>query len=104
MSCSPGRGCLVCCFALGLLPGLILPAQAADSGKVFRAGAAIVDITPTNFPVIVNAMFEERTATQAYDPLHARCLALDDGQERVLIAVVDSCMLPRDLLDQCKKT
>jgi hypothetical protein len=76
--------------------------RAADSAKLFRAGAAAVDITPTNFPVIVNAMFEERTATKAYDKLHARCLALDDGNEKIVIAVVDSCMLPRELLDQAK--
>ena len=47
---------------------LLPPFAAAD----FRAGAAVVDITPTTFPVIVNGMFEERTATKAADPLHAR--------------------------------
>ncbi len=30
-----------------------------------RAGAAMVDITPTVFPVIVNGMVEERTADRA---------------------------------------
>src|SRR6185503_7955238 len=71
--------------------------------KQFRAGAFAIDITPTNFPVIVNAMFTERTANRAHDPLHARCLVLDDGTTRIAIAVVDTCMMPRDLLDHAKE-
>jgi hypothetical protein len=73
---------------------------AANGG--FRAGAHAVDITPTGFPVIVNAMFTERTATNAHDPLHARCLVLDDGTNRIAMAVVDTCMIPRGLIDQAK--
>src|SRR6266487_2785953 len=80
-------GLLVLCLAAPL-------AFAAD--KVFRAGSAAVDITPRQFPVIVNAMFTERSAERAVDPLHARSLVLDDGQVRIAITVVDSCMLPRE--------
>lgn len=68
----------------------------------FRAGAHVVDISPTRFPVRVNAMFTERSATNVVDPLTARALALDDGTNRVVICVVDSCMLPRDLIDRAK--
>ncbi|MEO8428838.1 MAG: LamG-like jellyroll fold domain-containing protein [Verrucomicrobiota bacterium] len=75
---------------------------AAIAKKQFRAGAGVSDITPTNFPVIVNAMFTERNANRAHDPLRARCLVLDDGTTRLAIAVVDTCMMPRDLLDQAK--
>ena len=90
-------GLLFCLYA-----GFTARAPAADAVKIFRAGASVIDITPTGFPVIVNAMFEERTATKAVDPLHSRALALEDGSERVVLAVVDSCMLPRDLLDRAK--
>jgi len=68
-----------------------------------RAGAFAIDITPTNFPVIVNGMFEERYATNAHDLLHARALVLDDGREKIVIQVVDSCMVPREVLDQAKE-
>src|SRR4051812_20241064 len=91
-------------WAILLILSLSASASAGQPEKVFRAGAAAVDITPSNFPVIANAMFEERTATNAFDRLHARAVALDDGTERVVIAVVDSCMLPRDLIDQAKLT
>jgi hypothetical protein len=61
-----------------------------------------VDITPKEFPVIVNGSFLERTASRAVEKLHARCLALDDGRTRLAIAVVDSIAMPRDMLDAVK--
>ncbi|NQT84437.1 DUF1028 domain-containing protein, partial [bacterium] len=72
-------------------------------GKEFLAGAYAIDITPRKFPVIVNGSFQERTATRAHDSLHARCLVLDDGTTRVAIVVVDSCLMPRELLDEAKQ-
>lgn len=69
----------------------------------FRAGAAQVDITPTEFPVIVNGMVEERTAERAADALMSRALVLDDGSVQLAIVVVDSLMLPRELLDDVKQ-
>src|SRR4026207_1066427 len=68
-----------------------------------RAGAAAIDITPTEFPVIVNGMFEERIATKALDPIFAKCIVLDDGTTRIALVVADSGMFPRDLLDEAKE-
>jgi hypothetical protein len=84
------------------LSALVTIASCFAADKVFRAGVAISDISPTNFPVLVNAMFTERTATQTVDRLEARALVLDDGSTRICLTVVDSCMLPRDLLDRAK--
>lgn len=69
---------------------------------VFRAGAAMVDITPTVFPVVVNGMVEERTATMAHDALMSRALVLDDGAEKIAIIIVDSLMMTRVMLDDAK--
>jgi len=88
--------------ALVLLFSCRATATDAPVAGSFRAGAYAQDVTPQKFPVIVNGMFEERTATSAHDPLHARCLVLDDGRTKIAIAVVDSCMLPRELIDQAK--
>ncbi|OHB86260.1 MAG: hypothetical protein A2V98_25140 [Planctomycetes bacterium RBG_16_64_12] len=77
-------------------------AGASAAGRVFRAGAHAVDITPEKFPVIVNGGMLEQTATAVVDPLHARCLVLDDGTTEIAIAVVDSCMVPRAVLDKAK--
>ncbi len=78
---------------------LTAPAQAG-----FRAGACAIDISPTSFPVRVNAMFTERSATNVADPLFAKALALDDGSTRVVLCVVDTCMIPRDLIDRAKQS
>ena len=70
--------------------------------KVFKAGAAVVDISPTNFPVIVNGGFLEALAKTKVDDLYVLALVLDDGKTQIALVVVDSCMMPRDFLDPIK--
>lgn len=81
--------------ALALTPQVLAAAQ-------FRAGAYAVDVSPIQFPVRVNAMFTERSATNVNDTLYAKSLAFDDGSERIVMCVVDSCMVPRSLIDSAK--
>src|SRR5262245_53328196 len=89
-------------FALALL---VSSASAADTPakKTFQAGAFAIDVSPLKYPVIINGGMTERTADKLADPLHARCLVLDDGPTKVALVVVDSCMMPRDLLDEAKQ-
>lgn len=75
----------------------------AGKMKTFRAGALAVDVTPKKFPVIINGGMTERTARGVVDPLHARCLVLDDGTMQIAMVVVDSCMVPRSILDEAKR-
>src|SRR5207247_7749229 len=79
------------------------PLHAADAKKVFRAGAYAMDITPQKFPISVNGGMQDRQARAATDRLHARCLILDDGTTRLAIAVCDSCMIPRGIMDLAKR-
>lgn len=81
---------------------ILAPAMLLAQDTTFRAGAAAVDVTPTKFPVIVNGMFTSRTGTEAHDRLQSRALVLDDGKMRIAIVVVDSLMMPRDLIDKAK--
>jgi hypothetical protein len=67
-----------------------------------QAGAAVVDVTPEQFPVLVNGGMLSRSASKVKTPVNARAIVLDDGQGRVAIVVVDSCMLNRTLLDDVK--
>jgi len=78
------------------------PASPAPAGT-FRAGAHQVDVSPTRFPVIVNAMFTERSADKVVDCLYAKALVLDDGQTRLAMCVVDTCMMDRALIDRAKE-
>jgi hypothetical protein len=67
-----------------------------------KAGAFAQDVTPIKFPVSVNGNMTDVTAKAANDPLHARCLVLDDGTTKLAIVVVDSCMIPRELVLDAK--
>lgn len=67
-----------------------------------RAGGFAQDVTPNTFPISVNGGMSDRKATSAHDPLHARCLVVDDGTTKVALVVVDSCMIPRELIDAAK--
>ncbi|MCP5112867.1 MAG: hypothetical protein GY953_18735, partial [bacterium] len=82
-----------------LAVAVVTTAQAVD----FRAGAAVADITPQQWPVQLVGSFSERPATKAWDPLRARSLVLDDGVTKLAIVTVDSCYVPRKLLDQAKQ-
>ncbi|MBK7931711.1 MAG: hypothetical protein IPJ98_30800 [Bryobacterales bacterium] len=83
-------------FALGLL---LMSLQATAA---LRAGAAITDVTPEKLPVIVNCFMTERLVDRVTSRLYARSLVLDDGATRLSLTVVDSCMMPRELLDRAK--
>lgn len=85
-----------------ILSPLVVTAQ-EPTNKVLKAGAAVVDISPTNFPVIVNGGFLEVLAKAKVDDLYARALVLDDGKNQIALVVVDSCMMPRDFLDPIKR-
>src|SRR6185312_14437901 len=74
-------------FAPLILLGFAFPVDAAE--PKLRAGAYAQDVTPTAFPVSVNGGMADRKATSAHDPLHARCLVLDDGKTRIALVVVD---------------
>lgn len=77
-------------------------ATAAQTRRVLRAGGYAADITPKYFPVSSNGSMSDRQATEAHDPLHARCLVLHNGDTGIAIVVCDNCMIPRDIFDAAK--
>jgi len=77
--------------------------SAVARGAEFQAGAVVVDVTPTEFPVFVNGSMVSRSVSQVQTRVNARGLALSDGKTRLVILVVDSCMMPRPLLDEVKQ-
>src|SRR5262245_40240501 len=86
-------------FSLLLVAGPV----AAEQTKGIRAGAFAQDVTPGKFPISVNGGMTDRQATISHDRLHARCLVLDDGTTKLAIVIVDSCMMPRDLVEDAKR-
>ncbi len=81
---------------------LALVATARAEAPALRAGASAIEIPPEHFPVIVNGGFLAARADRLIDSIRARALVLDDGTTRLAIVVVDSCMLPRELIDRAK--
>jgi len=90
------------CLALWAGGPVLAGGNDVSGAKVFRAGAHAIDITPPKLPALVNGGMTERRSSDVTDPLHARCLVLDDGANKLVIAVVDSCVMLRPLIEQAK--
>lgn len=88
-------------FLIGfLLPALVPAADPAKPG--FKAGAATSDVTAP-LGTSMNGGFHDREATYVHDPQLVRCLALDDGETRIALVLVDSCVIGRDVFDEAKE-
>ena len=74
----------------------------AQTPKAFRAGAATSNITPP-LGTSINGGMTDKPALNIHDELHARALVLDDGTTKLAIVVNDSCMIPREIMDEAKK-
>lgn len=92
-----------------VIPALLLLSPMTQTGfaqqgeHILRAGAFAMDITPEKFPVASSGSMTPRQADRAHDPLHARCLVLDNGVRRIAFAICDSCMIPREIFDVAKE-
>lgn len=99
MTCAGGRrrG-----WMIGVVWALTLLARAADAGP-FHVGAWAEDITPESWPISLAGSMADQTATKVHDPIHARSLVIGDGETRVAIVICDSCMIPRETMDEAKR-
>jgi neutral ceramidase len=82
---------------------LAIIVAASSPAAEFKAGAFAADITPTVFPSAVNGSMKGVFATQVSDPMHARGVALHDGSTELILCVVDSCMIPREICEEAKR-
>ena len=99
----PRLACVVSGFCVAVLFSAS-GSRAMSAEKQLRAGAAEVNISPEKFPVIVSGGFLQGRGDQLNDPLFARALVLDDGATRLAIVVVDTLMMPRELVDEAKRS
>jgi neutral ceramidase len=83
------------------LSSLLVLGQAQPTHRVFRAGAATSNITPS-VGTSINGNLQDVTIKSVHDDTHARCIVLDDGQTRLAIVVADLCMVSREVLDEAK--
>ncbi|QDV12158.1 Neutral/alkaline non-lysosomal ceramidase [Rosistilla oblonga] len=83
-------------------PAVLTLLLALPVSAELRVGAVVVDVTPPDMPVIVNGGILSRTVDKVKTPISARAMVIDDGDQRIAIVVVDSCMMPQFLLDDAK--
>jgi hypothetical protein len=69
----------------------------------FKAGSAVIDITPPKLPVLVNGGMISRYVDKINTRVHARAIVATDGKTEIAIVVADSCMMGREFLDDAKK-
>jgi hypothetical protein len=86
-------------YQLFLLASLAI---AATARAEFKAGAAVIDITPPKLPVLVNGGMMSRYVDKVKTQIHARAVVVEDGKTQVAMVVVDSCMMSREVLDEAK--
>ena len=86
---------LVGCIGLA---GTIEPVTAQESPSL-QAGAAVVDITPRQFPIRVRGNLRD----QAHDALHSRALVFSDGATTLALVVVDNLGVAEESCDEAKK-
>ncbi|UCD50174.1 MAG: neutral/alkaline non-lysosomal ceramidase N-terminal domain-containing protein [Phycisphaerales bacterium] len=104
---SPGllrRAELLCVARLCLTSVLVLRGLVhAEEGRVFQAGAATSNITPPLDEPIVGG-WNSPAATHIHDELYARCLMLDDGRTKLVLVLVDSVGVAREVFDSAKES
>jgi hypothetical protein len=80
----------------------LLAADGVSQAAELKAGAALADITPPLGEKIVGG-FAPFPSTHIHDPLHARCLVLDDGAGRVALVVCDLLGFHRIVSDEARR-
>lgn len=68
-----------------------------------QAGVYAKNIDPKTFPVWSDGGIAGRQLDRVTDSLYAKSLVLSDGKSQVAICIVDSCMMPLDLIDKAKQ-
>lgn len=93
-------------FIINTLPLLTKANRGSESEagfkRIFRAGAAVSNITPPLDEPIVGG-WNSPPATHVHDELYARCLVLDDGRTQLVFVVCDSLGIAREVYDKAKR-
>ncbi len=76
-----------------LIAPVVLLGSVPCAAQVFKAGVAVVDITPP-IGYRMSGYFRERLSTAVHDPLHARALVLEQGAERGAIVICELIGVP----------
>ncbi|MDF1658573.1 MAG: neutral/alkaline non-lysosomal ceramidase N-terminal domain-containing protein [Verrucomicrobiales bacterium] len=68
-----------------------------------KAGLSAIEVTPPEWPVTLRGSFNPKKAESAHDPLHARSFAMQNGEGRAVITIVDILFIAQDTVDEIKE-
>ena len=77
----------------------VLPQAAQGQASGLQAGTAAVDISPEVTPF----QLRSGASTHVHDPLHVRAIALQNGEGRAVIALIDAIGTGREWSDEAKQ-
>jgi len=83
-----------------ILAGLAA-ASRSNAATTLLAGAATTNISPAIGTSLAGFMTDRKTV-DVHDELLVRCAAIESGSTRMLLATIDSCMVPRSILDRAR--
>jgi len=89
-------------LSLFVFASLALPFALTCHAGSLEGGTAAVDITPEQWPHTLVGSFYPKATESAHDPLHVRAVVLSDGEDTIALAVVDNCLIKREVLDEAK--
>ena len=90
-------------WVAGFCATIISLAQAQNTNSLLMAGAAAVDISPTEFPLNMPGGFNAKMANKVHDPFHSRALVLSDGTTTIAMVVVDTLGAGPEVLNEAKQ-
>lgn len=96
------RGFLKTTAAAAAGPWWAPAVRAGETGRL-RAGAAVADMTPQVGVSMKGPIGGNGVVRTVHDPLHARCLALDDGRRRLAFCVCDATMIWEKSMERAKR-
>jgi len=73
-----------------------------NSKRIFKAGAAVSNITPPLDEPVVGG-WSSPPAAHVHDELFAKCLVLDDGKTQLVFVVCDNLGISREVYDKAKR-
>lgn len=74
----------------------------SNAQRIFRAGAAVSNITPPLDEPVVGG-WNSPPAAHVHDELYAKCLVLDNGKTKLVFVVCDSLGISREVYDKAKQ-
>ncbi len=84
-------------LVFALVSSAIIVTAQVPSG--LRCGTAAIDVSPTVFPI----QLRSGSSNYVHDPLHARAIAFENGEGRVVITLLDDIGVSREMTDEAKK-